>query len=31
VFFGKLTWLVTKLSFLNNVALWLERALTHGK
>src|SRR6266436_6085929 len=25
VFFGKLTWLVTKLSFLNNVALWLER------
>jgi cytochrome c-type biogenesis protein len=31
VFFGKLTWLVTKLSFLNSVALWLERALTHGK
>ena len=31
VFFGKLTWLVTKLSFLNSVALWLERVLTHGK
>jgi len=31
VFFNKLTWLVRKLSFLNSVALWLERALTHGK
>lgn len=31
VFFNKLTWLVRKLSFLNSVALWLERVLTHGK
>jgi cytochrome c-type biogenesis protein len=30
VFFNKLTWLVRKLSFLNSVALWLEKALTHG-
>jgi len=30
VFFGKLTWLVQKLSFLNSIALWLERVLTHG-
>jgi cytochrome c-type biogenesis protein len=30
VFFNKLTWLVGKLSFLNSIALWLERALTHG-
>ena len=31
VFFGKLTWLAGKLSFLNSIALWLERALTGGK
>jgi cytochrome c-type biogenesis protein len=31
VFFNKLTWLVRKLSFLNSVALWLERAVTGGK
>jgi cytochrome c-type biogenesis protein len=31
VFFNRLTWLVTKLSFLNSIALWLERALTGGK
>jgi cytochrome c-type biogenesis protein len=31
VFTNKLTWLVRKLSFLNSVALWLERALTHGR
>jgi cytochrome c-type biogenesis protein len=31
VFLNKLTWLVQKLSFLNNIALWLERALTGGK
>ncbi len=31
VFLNKLTWLVQKLSFLNSIALWLERALTGGK
>jgi cytochrome c-type biogenesis protein len=31
VFFNKLTWLVGKLSFLNSIALWLERVLTGGK
>src|SRR5213594_831023 len=31
VFVNKLTWLAGKLSFLNNIALWLERALTGGK
>jgi cytochrome c-type biogenesis protein len=31
VFTNRLTWLVRKFSFLNSVALWLERALTHGK
>jgi cytochrome c-type biogenesis protein len=31
VFLNKLTWLVQKLSFLNSIALWLERALTAGK
>jgi cytochrome c-type biogenesis protein len=31
VFVNKLTWLAGKLSFLNSVALWLERALTGGK
>jgi cytochrome c-type biogenesis protein len=31
VFTNRLTWLVTKLSFLNSIALWLEKALTHGK
>jgi len=28
---NKLTWLAGKLSFLNSIALWLERALTGGK
>ncbi len=31
VFLNKLTWLAGKLSFLNSIALWLERALTGGK
>jgi cytochrome c-type biogenesis protein len=31
VFFNRLTWLVAKLSFLNSIALWLERVLTGGK
>ncbi len=31
VFLNKLTWLVQKLSFLNSIALWLERVLTGGK
>jgi cytochrome c-type biogenesis protein len=31
VFVNKLTWLAGKLSFLNSVALWLERALTGAK
>jgi cytochrome c-type biogenesis protein len=31
VFLNKLTWLVQKLSFLNSIALWLERALPGGK
>src|ERR1700758_646927 len=31
VFLNKLAWLAGKLSFLNSVALWLERALTGGK
>ena len=31
VFVNKLTWLAGKLSFLNSIALWLERALTGGK
>jgi cytochrome c-type biogenesis protein len=30
VFVNKLTWLTAKLSFLNVVVLWLERALTSG-
>ena len=28
VFFNRLTWLAAKLSFLNNIVLWLEHALT---
>jgi cytochrome c-type biogenesis protein len=31
VFFNRLTWLVTKLSFLNSFVLWLEHALTGAK
>jgi cytochrome c-type biogenesis protein len=31
VFFNRLTWLVTKLSFLNTFVLWLEHALTGAK
>jgi cytochrome c-type biogenesis protein len=31
VFLNKLAWLVQKLSFLNSIALWLERVLTGGK
>jgi cytochrome c-type biogenesis protein len=31
VFLNKLTWLVQKLSFLNSIALWLEKALTGGR
>jgi cytochrome c-type biogenesis protein len=31
VFFNRLTWLVGKLSFLNNIVLWLEHALTGAK
>jgi cytochrome c-type biogenesis protein len=31
VFLNRLTWLVAKLSFLNSIALWLERVLTGGK
>ena len=31
VFFNKLTWLAGKLSFLNSLVLWLERALTGAK
>ncbi len=31
VFLNKLTWLAGRLSFLNSIALWLERALTGGK
>ena len=31
VFLNKLTWLVQRLSFLNSIALWLERVLTGGK
>jgi cytochrome c-type biogenesis protein len=31
VFFNRLTWLVTKLSFLNTFVLWLEHALTGTK
>lgn len=31
VFFNRLTWLVTKLSFLNTFVLWLEHALTGAR
>lgn len=31
VFFNRLTWLVAKLSFLNDVVLWLEKSLTGAK
>jgi cytochrome c-type biogenesis protein len=31
VFFNKLTWLVAKLSFLNDAVLWLEKSLTGVK
>jgi cytochrome c-type biogenesis protein len=31
VFLNRLTWLTGKLSSLNTLALWLERALTGGK
>ena len=31
VFVNRLTWLVGKLSFLNGIVLWLERALTGAK
>jgi len=31
VFFNRLTWLAGKLSFLNNLVLWLEHALTGAK
>jgi len=31
VFFNRLTWLVTQLSFLNSFVLWLEHALTGAK
>jgi cytochrome c-type biogenesis protein len=31
IFFNKLTWLAGKLSFLNNLVLWLEKSLTGAK
>lgn len=31
VFFNRLTWLASKLSFLNGIVLWLEHALTGAK